>query len=129
MKYSIFCHDIWPGHLVEFTNTEKITELQLYLTKQTRSNSSSFWVGSSDLEENGMFRWFYSGDEVADDLWSVAPKKENHCVSINKGFMKFSAKSCDDVGYYICEVSFNTCNYFVIISHFTVSPRALPATR
>ena len=93
---------LFSGHLVELTNTAKITELQHYL--MTRFSNQSFWVGSSDLESAGTFRWFYSGDQFSSDLWSSTPASETHCVRFNENFLKFSAAECEDKNYYICEV-------------------------
>merc|ERR1712013_613644 len=80
------------GHLVELINNEKITELQEYL--MTRYANRSFWVGASDLENEGTFRWFYSGDQFNQDLWAnEEPDNKNdkeHCVHLNTDFLKFS---------------------------------------
>ena len=84
------------------TSTAKITELQHYL--MTRYSNQSFWVGASDLEAAGTFRWFYSGDQFSSDLWSSNPISGRHCVRFNENFLKFSAAECDDKNYFICEV-------------------------
>jgi len=89
------------GHLVELTSTEKIVELQQYL--MTRYFNRTFWVGSSDLETEGTFRWFYSGDKFDLKLWSDRPERDQHCVSIDQSFLKFRARNCDRVDFYICE--------------------------
>ena len=96
---------LFPGHLVELTSTEKITELQQYL--MTRYSNKSFWVGSSDLENEGTFRWFYSGDLFSSDLWSRKPRDDNHCVRMDDSFLKFSADECVNKNYFICEVGPN----------------------
>jgi len=89
------------GRLVELPKEGKLNEVQEYL--MTHYTNRSFWVGSSDLDEEGTFRWFYSGDEVASDLWSVPAIKGKRCLRFNKFFMKFSARDCDDKAHYICE--------------------------
>jgi len=93
------------GHLVELINNEKITELQEYL--MTRYANRSFWVGASDLENEGTFRWFYSGDQFNQDLWAnEEPDNKNdkeHCVHLNTDFLKFSDANCEERGYYICQ--------------------------
>ena len=91
------------GNLVELTSEPKLRELQLHLTNKHSSNQS-FWVGASDLDEEGTFRWFYSGDQVSDDLWSAKPEKENRCLRFNKHFVKFSARACNSTARFICEV-------------------------
>jgi len=89
------------GHLAELTTTDKITELQHHL--MTRYSNQSFWVGASDLEAAGTFRWFYSGDQFSSDLWSSNPVSGRHCVHFNENFLKFSAEKCDNKNYFICE--------------------------
>jgi len=91
------------GNLVELTSEPKLRELQLHLTNQ--HSNQSFWVGASDLDEEGTFRWFYSGDQVSDDLWSAKPLKENRCLRFNKHFVKFSARACNSTARFICEYS------------------------
>ena len=102
-----FCNKqnlLFSGRLVELPKEGKLNEVQEYL--MTHYTNRSFWVGSSDLDEEGTFRWFYSGDEVASDLWSVPAIKGKRCLRFNKFFMKFSARDCDDKAHYICEVSY-----------------------
>lgn len=99
------------GRLVELPKKEKLNEVQEYL--MTHYTNRSFWVGSSDLDEEGTFRWFYSGDEVASDLWSVPAIKGNRCLRFNKFFMKFSARDCDNKAHYICEVSYSQMPNFM----------------
>ena len=46
-----------------------------------RYTNRSFWVGSSDLETEGVFRWFYSGEKLSQDLWSTGqPDNSNGTV-------------------------------------------------
>ena len=84
----------------------KLRELQLHL--MNKHINESFWVGASDFDEKGTFRWFYSGDQVNDDLWSAKPKAENRCLRFNKHFVKFSARACNSTARFICEVSLPT---------------------
>ena len=93
---------VLSGNLVELTSEPKLRELQLHL--MNKHSNQSFWVGASDLDEEGTFRWFYSGDQVKDDLWSAKPKKENRCLRFNKHFVKFSARACNSTARFICEV-------------------------
>ena len=108
------------GHLAELTTTAKITELQHYL--MTRYSNKSFWVGASDLEAAGTFRWFYSGDQFSSDLWSSNPISGRHCVHFNENFLKFSAAECDNKNYFICEVELFTKKNTNISSLFSVHP-------
>ena len=72
-----------------------------------RFANQSFWVGASDLEAEGTFRWFYSGDQFSQDLWArEEPDNKNnkeHCVQLNQDYLKFSDANCEQVGYYICQ--------------------------
>ena len=49
---------IVSGHLIELTDTDKLTKLQKYLL--TKFTNKTFWVGASDLEDVGTFRWVKS---------------------------------------------------------------------
>jgi len=94
------------GHLVELTNRSKTVELQEYL--MSRIGNQSFWVGSSDLDSQGTFRWFYSGAEFSKDMWDEKTAggkngKKEHCVRMNADLVKFSDYSCDEPVHYICE--------------------------
>lgn len=89
------------GHLVELPSTKKIGELSQFL--RTRYSNRTFWVGSSDLEHQGTFRWFYSGEKFPSNLWSDNPIQGNHCVSFDKDFLKFTAKKCDRTDFFICQ--------------------------
>ena len=126
MKTSVLARTIhiklFVGHLAELTTTAKITELQHYL--MTRYSNQSFWVGASDLEAAGTFRWFYSGDQFSSDLWSSNPISGRHCVHFNENFLKFSAAKCDNKNYFICEVEIFITRIFVR-KVFSVHPRDL----
>ena len=115
--------NLFPGHLVELTSTEKITELQQYL--MTRYSNKSFWVGSSDLENEGTFRWFYSGDLFSSDLWSRKPRDDNHCVRMDDSFLKFSADECVNKNYFICEVGPNLLGQGYQIFLFSTHRRSM----
>jgi len=94
------------GHLIELVNREKTTELQKYL--MTRSGNLSYWVGASDLDTTGTYRWFYSGEEFGKEMWGTEqpnnkPENNEHCVSMNEDLIKFSDSNCDGSRRYICE--------------------------
>lgn len=94
------------GHLVELVEREKTVQLQEYLI--SRFMNASFWVGSSDLDTEGTFRWFYSGVEISKEMWGPEQPtngvdNNEHCVSLNDDLVKFSDSSCDDARHYICE--------------------------
>ncbi|XP_023334631.1 uncharacterized protein LOC111706097, partial [Eurytemora carolleeae] len=91
------------GHLVELVNKQKTDELQAYLI--SRHGGQDFWVGASDLDAEGTFRWFYSGAEFSKELWADQQTKNSshHCVKLNEDQVKFSAFSCDAPQHYVCE--------------------------
>jgi len=90
------------GHLLELSVDTKLSKLQPFLN--SKFTNRSFWVGASDLETEGLFRWFYSGDIFNKDLWSKTTNNTgDHCVKLNGDFMKFSDSDCEEIGYYICE--------------------------
>ena len=88
----------------------------------TRYSNQSFWVGASDLEAAGTFRWFYSGDQFSSDLWSSNPISGRHCVRFNENFLKFSAAECDDKNYFICEVGRLNRKILCMYMHFQYTP-------
>jgi len=93
------------GHLIELTDTDKLTKLQQYLL--TKFTNKTFWVGASDLEDEGTFRWFYSGAELTRDLWSQGEPgrgaAEENCVQLDQSMVKFSDADCELERNYICE--------------------------
>ena len=56
-------------------------------------------MGASDLEEEGTFRWFYSGAELTRDLWSAGEpgrgEAEENCVQLDQSMVKFSDADCE----------------------------------
>ena len=56
-------------------------------------------MGASDLEEEGTFRWFYSGEELGRDLWSPGEpgtsSSEENCVQLDQSMVKFSDADCE----------------------------------
>ena len=88
---------MFSGHLIELTDTDKLTKLQQYLL--TKFTNKTFWVGASDLEEEGTFRWFYSGAELTRDLWSAGEpgrgEAEENCVQLDQSMVKFSDADCE----------------------------------
>ena len=91
--YNVMC----SGHLIELTDTDKLTKLQQYLL--TKFTNKTFWVGASDLEDEGTFRWFYSGAELTRDLWSQGEPgrgaAEENCVQLDQSMVKFSDADCE----------------------------------
>ena len=88
---------MFSGHLIELTDTDKLTKLQQYLL--TKFTNKTFWVGASDLEDEGTFRWFYSGAELTRDLWSQGEPgrgaAEENCVQLDQSMVKFSDADCE----------------------------------
>ena len=87
-----------PGHLIELTDTEKLTKLQQYLLTRW-TNTSGFWIGASDLESEGVFRWFYSGDQVTREMWSQGEPghstAEENCVQLQQTLVKLGVSDCE----------------------------------
>ena len=41
------------------------------------NSTGRFWIGASDLEEFGHFKWFYSGKSIAEIYWDNKGKPKN----------------------------------------------------
>ena len=86
-----------PGHLIELPTTEKLTRLQRFLL--TRATNRTFWLGASDLESEGIFRWFYDGAELSRDMWSPGEPgrsdTEENCVQLDQTLVRFSDADCE----------------------------------
>ena len=74
-----------------------MSRLQRFLV--TRFTNRTFWVGASDLESEGTFRWFYDGEELTRDLWSPGEPgrsdTEENCVQLDQNMVKFSDADCE----------------------------------
>ena len=85
------------GHLIELPTTEKLTRLQRFLL--TRATNRTFWLGASDLESEGIFRWFYDGSELSRDMWSPGEPgrsdTEENCVQLDQTLVRFSDADCE----------------------------------
>ena len=68
-----------------------------------------FWIGASDLEEFGVFQWFYSGKVINPSNWdqkqskneTVAKALDQRCVQIVDG--AWSVESCETKARFVCE--------------------------
>lgn len=69
-----------------------------------------FWIGASDLEEFGIFKWFYSGQVINPINWgpqkqspneTVAKALDQRCVQIFDG--QWSVESCETKARFVCE--------------------------
>jgi len=90
------------GHLLELSEDTKLSEIRPFLN--FKYTNRSFWVGASDLETEGVFRWFHSGDKFNKGLWTnTTGETGDHCVKLSGDFLKFSNSDCDEAGHYICE--------------------------
>ena len=85
------------GHLLELPTTDKLTRLQSFLL--SRAPNTTFWLGASDLESEGVFRWFYDGQELSRDMWSPGEPgtsdTEENCVQLDHNRVKFSDADCE----------------------------------
>ena len=52
---------------------------------QDANATGKYWIGASDLEELGKFRWFYSGKSIPTRFWSDngKPKDEEEARSLD----------------------------------------------
>ena len=56
--------------------------LNSLLSKLKEYNATGrFWIGASDLEDFGIFKWFYSGKVIASTNWDDKGKPKNETVA------------------------------------------------
>lgn len=83
--------------MIELPTTDKLTRLQRFLL--TRASNRTFWLGASDLESEGIFRWFYDGSELSRDMWSPGEPghsdTEENCVHLDQNMLRFSDADCE----------------------------------
>ena len=83
--------------MLELPTTDKLTRLQRFLL--SRTTNTTFWLGASDLESEGVFRWFYDGEELSRDMWSPGEpgtsSTEENCVQLDQNMVKFSDADCE----------------------------------
>jgi len=97
------------GHLAELDGTQA-SRRALSKVLQDANATGKYWIGASDLEELGKFRWFYSGKSIPTRFWSDngKPKDEEEarsldmrCVQIVDG--EWSVESCETKAKFVCE--------------------------
>ena len=83
--------------MLELPTTDKLMRLQSFLL--SRAPNTTFWLGASDLESEGVFRWFYDGEELSRDMWSPGEPgtsdTEENCVQLDQNRVKFSDADCE----------------------------------
>lgn len=95
------------GHLAEIVNHGDLDSLVEVLKK---SNSSGrYWVGASDFEEEGEFRWFHNGSDVSSRNWIQGEipdkEKDQRCIQVGARGGNWIAHSCEFLSRFVCEYS------------------------
>ena len=93
------------GHLAEIVNEE--SRLKLADVLKTSNATGRYWVGASDFEEVGKFRWFHAGQEFHDFNWQMTEEpeesQEQRCIQIGADGGSWLAHSCDFLSSFVCE--------------------------
>lgn len=76
------------GHLAELVSSDDISDLAKVL--QQTNITGKYWVGASDLEDQGHFRWFHNGTRLNSKDLKISANVSNEqlCVQIGSGERK-----------------------------------------
>eukprot|EP00095_Tigriopus_kingsejongensis_P011670 maker-scaffold59_size442576-snap-gene-2.11 protein:Tk11670 transcript:maker-scaffold59_size442576-snap-gene-2.11-mRNA-1 annotation:"hypothetical protein KGM_20486" len=93
------------GHLAEIATEEDRNRLVSVLK---RSNSTGrYWVGASDFEEVGKFRWYHNGSELTTNNWLEGgmpeDDKDQRCIQVGADGGTWIAHSCEFTSQFLCE--------------------------
>lgn len=100
------------GHLAELDGTKESLEVLMSVLKEANA-TGRFWIGASDLEKVGHFKWFYNGNTISAAQWAQQGKPtdseealelDQRCVqlSVETGG-KWIVESCETKAKFICE--------------------------
>lgn len=94
------------GHLAEITDIDSREKLAKAL-KLTNS-TGRYWVGASDFEEVGKFRWFHATKQIPDFNWEMAgedpeEEPEQRCIQIGADGGSWVPLPCNLESSFICE--------------------------
>lgn len=64
------------GHLAELDGTSESRNALINVLKEANA-TGRYWIGASDLEEFGHFKWFYSGNSISSFFWDDKGKPSN----------------------------------------------------
>ena len=64
VRYETFCKCLYVLNSENSTPDESLLSILRAANKTGR-----FWVGASDFEERGKFKWYYSGKPVSESNW------------------------------------------------------------
>lgn len=64
------------GHLAELDGSSESRTALIDVLKEANA-TGKYWIGASDLEEFGHFKWFYSGNSISSFYWDDKGKPSN----------------------------------------------------
>ena len=97
------------GYLVEFENQYQVDNLLKEICKMNKTNGS-FWIGASDFDQDGDFKWYRSGlrtpdvrfnESILNETLDNDEDKDQHCVQLSANG-HFIVSSCEFQALYIC---------------------------
>ncbi|KAH3836853.1 perlucin-like [Dreissena polymorpha] len=84
-----------------------------FLFRQAQATRTEYWIGASDLQVKGVYRWLNSGQEVGTyfNFWIYSGNPSGgpeHCmeISLNTNNVPFwNDQTCTDFQHFICETA------------------------
>ncbi|XP_052814085.1 perlucin-like protein [Mya arenaria] len=103
----VACDRLYKGHLAEI---DDIGENQ-FLLREAEQIRTEYWIGGSDLQVTGVWRWYTTQDPIGTEFNSWYPGNPSgngeDCMEIvlnpqNQAF--WNDQTCHDMQHYICEI-------------------------
>lgn len=93
------------GHLAEPAG--EVDLLRLVRALGRVNATGRYWVGASDFEEEGRFRWFHNGTDLDGANLAGVPEggKDQRCIQVGADGGSWVAHSCEFPSEFVCEYS------------------------
>ncbi len=94
------------GYLAEVLDDVDLTRLVRVLKKA--NSTGRYWMGASDFEEGGKFRWFHNGTELDTANLDGMPDqddKDQRCIQVGADGGSWLAHGCESPSKFVCEYS------------------------
>ncbi|KFQ29409.1 Macrophage mannose receptor 1, partial [Merops nubicus] len=117
-KHGFYCYSMaqLPATFSEakqICEENKVTSLVLILHRYEQAFFTSvigfnpakyFWIGLSDVEEQGTFKWA-SGEAVTFTHWNAGMRRESGCVAMNTGASVglWEVLKCEETNMFLCK--------------------------
>ncbi|KAH3844855.1 C-type lectin domain family 4 member M-like isoform X2 [Dreissena polymorpha] len=96
--------ELFGGYLAEIQNAAEYNFIQ----SQVNTTQKNFWVGGSDIENEGTWIWMASMTPLSYAKWEAGEPNSDHnsdenCIDIRPGKLGWNDERCYLVQNYICE--------------------------